>query len=482
MEKPNIVIILSDQHNAGILGCNGDRYIKTPHIDKLAANGVNFRSSYCPAPLCVPSRMSFLTGRLPYKTKVFNNHQALHSDNPTLAHTITNAGYETLLAGRMHFTGEDQHHGFEKRLVGDLTPFYQGYDSMTESFGDLFDAFLPGPAGIKKSGAGMTSISHYDKAVVEETETFLKSRSDERPLFLTVGLSAPHPPFICEKDAFDRYYNTLPEWEEPEDSEKNIHPALKDYRTLRKMDLVKKKDLRRIRAAYYGLVEMLDKNVGRILKIVQETLGLDNTIIVYTSDHGEQLGTHNLIWKGTFLENSVKIPMIISAPQHYLQSAVVDDPVSMLDLTNTLVSAAEAEELPDGDGVSLIDYLTVKDHKIAERPIVSQLGNYPRKFVPMAMIRKGKYKLIYYHGYQNPSLFDLSQDPNELNDLGKENAYAGVVKELNKELHRNWNGKEVDEHCKMAYKHYEILDKWSHTTHFSKKENWKVPSEMNFLN
>ena len=481
MDNPNIVLILSDQHNANVLGFKGDKYIKTPNLDKLSENGVNFNNCYCASPLCVPSRMSLLTGQVPFKTEVFNNHQSLHSDRATIAHTMNASGYETVLAGRMHFTGEDQHHGFEQRLVGDVTPFYQGYDFLKESFEELFNAFLPGPAGFKKNGPGMSSIYHYDNDVVEETKNLLNKRDNDRPLFLTVGLSAPHPPFICEKEVYDHYYDILPDVEVSEFFEENKHQALIDFAKLRKMELLEKEDIKRIRAGYYGLVEFMDKNIGKIIDSIDKTLGLDNTIIIYTSDHGEHLGLNNLIFKGTFLENSVKVPLIISYPEKYLQNVSIEDPVSLLDITKTIVETANADELPGMDGVSLTKYLNTENYKANDRVIISQIGPYPRKHVPTAMIRKGKFKMIAYHGYENPSLFDLSTDPEEICDLGSNSSYSDIITELKEELSKKWDGEKVIDFCNKSNEHYKIIDKWSHATRYKKRDNWKSVPNSNYV-
>ena len=124
--KPNIIYILSDQHNAGVMGCGGDAYVRTPHLDGLRAKSTMLEQCYCAAPLCVPSRSSILTGLLPTHTGVYNNMQCLPSDKATFVNLLTIAGYETVLSGRMHFVGLDQRHGYEKRLVGDITPCFIG--------------------------------------------------------------------------------------------------------------------------------------------------------------------------------------------------------------------------------------------------------------------------------------------------------------------------------------------------------------------
>ncbi len=480
MDTPNIVLILSDQHNANVLGYKDDQYIKTPNLDRLAQSGVSFDQCYCNAPLCVPSRTTLLTGQLPFKTNVYGNMQSLYSDHPTIAHAICNAGYETVLSGRMHFQGEDQHHGFEKRLVGDVTPFYHGYDFTKEAFEDLFDAFLPGPAGFKKHGAGMSSIYHFDNEVVKSSDIFLKERKDERPLFMTIGLSAPHPPFISEKESYQYYYDILPEPDLTDEFEKDLHPAIREFRNLRSLNTLKPEDIKSMRAAYYGLIEFLDTNVGRLIDSITTHLDIENTIIIYTSDHGEHMGNNHLIFKGSHLEDSVRIPMIVSYPEKYLQHTSIEEPTCMIDLSRTLLEMASAQPLPAMDGESLSDYLTCSKTNSEQRSIISQIGTYPKTFTPSAMIRKGDYKLISYHGYETPSLFNIADDPKEKDDLGTNEAYQELIQRLLSELNTKWDGQKVYDYCERAYEHYGILNEWSHTSKYEKRKNWKAIPGSNY--
>src|SRR5579863_8725090 len=173
-ERPNVLIIMSDQHSPHVLGCYGDRVVKTPNLDALADHGVLFRSTYCAAPLCVPSRMAFLTGQQPSSTRVWENGDTLASDIPTFAHALGAAGYDTALIGRMHFLGIDQWHGFGRRLVGDVLPQYP-YLKIP-----LTPELLVGAQGIPKSvqvaGPGKTAYQAYDEDVTESAIRFLREK------------------------------------------------------------------------------------------------------------------------------------------------------------------------------------------------------------------------------------------------------------------------------------------------------------------
>ena len=206
-KRPNLLVIMTDQHNAGVMGCAGDPVVRTPNLDALAARGVRFSRAYCANPLCVPSRMTFLTSRHSSEVGVWVNSNVLRSDIPTFAHSLSAAGYETVLCGRMHFSCADHRHGFDKHLVGDVSAQWPGTAST-----DLGD--IP-PASTSQTrpcldtvGPGRTSYQAFDRAVTDGAVDFLKRRaaSDEgRPFCLVVGYVLPHCPFICPKDLFEEY-------------------------------------------------------------------------------------------------------------------------------------------------------------------------------------------------------------------------------------------------------------------------------------
>ncbi len=482
MNKPNIVLFISDQHNPKVIGSNGNEVIKTPNLDKIYNNSMVFSNAYCGSPLCVPSRTSLLTGQYPMKNGVFINRQSLHTGRATIAHAINNAGYQTVLSGRMHFTGAEQHYGFEKRLVGDVTPIYHGFNYIEESFGELYRAFIPTEDGYIKCGSGDSSNYHFDQDVVDATREFLNNRKDKRPLFLTIGLSSPHPPYVCHEEAFDYYRRELPDTTQEFNTNINYHPAIQSFIDQRKLDKLTQEQILDIQAAYYGLVENLDDNIGKLHDAISTTLGMENTIFIYTSDHGDHIGSKNLIWKGTFFEDSVKVPLMISAGEQFSTGQIVDTPVSLVDLSRTLLDIADADPLPNMSGNSLLGVLEGKNELDENRAIISQIGNYPMSHIPSAMIRKGQWKLIAYHQYPMPSLYNLIEDPNEEHDLAEDPNHSAIVEKLITELSKHWNPSEVSKTCLSASKHYKILSKWSHQTKFEKKENWH-PSDnkLNFV-
>lgn len=482
MSKPNIVFILSDQHNASVMGHCGDPYIQTPNLDKLAQRGVNFQRCYCASPLCVPSRMSLLTGMLPQANSVYNNNQTLRSDLATFAHSANVAGYETLLCGRMHFYGHDQYHGFERRLVGDNTPLHHGYDIIKENFGSLWTSVLQKRDGLTNSGYGDSAVYQFDHDVTQGAISYLEGRTDERPLLMTIGLFAPHPPFVGHKDRYEHYKAILPDAHCGEDFHKTMHPGLKQWLSQRGVYDTTPEEWRTMRAAYYAMVEALDANIGKIYDTIERTLGLDNTIVVYASDHGEGMGINGIPWKGTFYDASTRVPLIVSWPKHFQQNTQVTDLTSLLDLSATFVDITGGPSLPQGQGISLVDTLHGNAPDTTQRIIHSQVGTYPGKAdQPSAMVVQGNYKLISYHGFDHVQLFDVSNDPYEETDLSLLPAYATIKQTLLSALAEQWDGQKALDFCNQTQAHFSILQQWSNTTHFPMPQRWESDIARNHL-
>lgn len=482
-KQPNIVFLFSDQHNHSVMGNAGDPWIRTPHLDGLAQKSTKFTNCYCGSPLCVPSRSSLLTGLLPLECGAMHNFHSIFCDTATFAHTINNVGYETVLSGRMHFIGPDQFHGFEQHLVGDCTPHLHSDAHFSELYGKYVEMFKQKKETLDYSGAGYTTIQAFDKDVVQATKEFLTSRKDERPLFLTVGFISPHPPFIVEKELFDYYDTCMDDVVSDKAFRSNLHPAMKTWLEKRKITEVPLETKHRVRAAYYGLVEYMDRCVGEVLESVRNTLDMDNTIVVYASDHGECMGMNDMYWKTTFFEDSVKVPLMISYPKHFGQGVSVSDPISLLDLGATFNEIAGAQQLPNTYGKSLLTYCTQGfDEALANRSVISEIGSYPpAKDKPSAMIRRGAWKLIAYHGYEYPSLFNLDEDPKEIRDLGQHPDYETLRSSLQEELSATWDPEKAFEYCNRSDAHFKILKYWAEHTRQEPEPTWLPPDHCNYL-
>ena len=422
-ERPNLLYILSDQHTQKVTGCYGDQLVATPHLDRLAARGVVFDNAYTPSPLCTPARMSLLTGRHPSAQSCWTNSDALASDIPTFAHALGAGGHRPVLIGRLHSIGPDQMRGHAERLVGDHSTNWIG--GHAHSLGVLDRTNDPFRVSVERSGPGQSSYEVKDREVTERTLAWLddvaakRRAGDDEPFCLSVGYLLPHQPYVCAADDYRRYAAkvALPSLPVPE----REHPYLHWWREhTGSLDLPEDAVLR-ARAAYYGLITSMDRMIGQILDRL-ETLGLaENTLVIYASDHGDQIGERGLWWKQTFYDESVKVPLILSWPEVLPEGERRGQIVNLIDLGPTMLDALGAPALPNVQGRSFLE--VAKDggtpwcdetfSEYCTDGMSPWTGSEP---VQQRMLRAGRWKLVYYHGYP-PQLFDLEADPHELHDL-----------------------------------------------------------------
>jgi len=431
--KPNILIIQADQLAAPALKCYGNPVSKTPNIDALAEDGVIFDSAYCNNPLCAPSRFSMMAGRHSSSIGAYDNGAEFPGDIPTFAHYLRAGGYRTALSGKMHFVGADQMHGFEERLTTDVYPADHGWAPDWERPEHRFDWWYHNMDSVYEAGpcertnqidfddeTGFRAVRHiYD--IARDT--------DDRPFCMTVSFTDPHDPYACPKEFWDLYEDeeiNLPEVGHiPYDE---CDPHSKRLRHAYKMDEkeIDKEDIKKARRAYYGQISYVDSKVGRIMKALEDCSMKDNTIIIFTADHGDMLGERGLWYKMSFHEWSARVPFIVSAPEKF-KSGRNNTPVSLVDLLPTLLDLGEVpyKDNPADkiDGTSLVPVLN-KEVTDLDRPVISEyLGE--GAVAPMIMVRQGRFKYIYCP-VDPPLLYDLESDPNELNNLAGKKDYQSI--------------------------------------------------------
>jgi choline-sulfatase len=462
MKQPHIILIVSDQHRGDFMGHAGNSAVRTPNLDFMAAGGVSFAQHYCNSPLCVPSRMSMMTGRHPCHTGVFGNEDCLPSDMPTFAHALALGGYQTVLCGRMHFVGPDQRHGYHQRLVGDITPSYSG--GPKTNYGILAGTPDSDMVSIRLAGQGPNPVMRYDEAVTSACEQYCgqyvaernkaanknKDRNtdgktdgnthgntyantEQKPLFLTVGLYGPHNPYTCSEEEYEQALAAMEKYNKPIPSDRELHPWLKETIKSSGLEAITAEQLIKARANYIGLVNQLDQLVGRIIKAAQSLQ--EETILIYLSDHGDMAGDHGLFWKRAFYEGAARVPMIwypinqheASPPTADLagiakiaKGRAIEVPTSLVDLAPTLVSLSQSPAMPRYDGndlTPLLQHVQLSDKELGpwrDRPVFSELV-LPNR-APARMVRFKEFKLVYYHGYAL-QLFNLDEDPEETTDL-----------------------------------------------------------------
>ena len=474
--QPNFLILLSDQHSPHVLGCYGDRVVQTPNLDRLASRGVLFEHAYCQAPLCVPSRMSFLTGLQPSQSRVWTNSDTLPSDIPTFAHALGAAGYQTALIGRMHFNGPDQRHGFDQRLVGDVTPAFPDRGI------PLTPQLLPGATNSSRlsvsiAGPGKTAYQVFDEDVTKATVDYLRgAASTKRPFCAVSGFVLPHSPFVCPESFWRYYYDRVTAPPLPPGYLAALHPAIQTWRKARGVDDLTTEEIRRARAGYYGLVAQFDGMVGRILEALRES-GMENdTVVVYTSDHGEMAGENGMWWKMNFYEGSVTVPLIV-ASSRFRPARRASETVSLVDIAPTLCELAGAPQV-QGSGKSLVPVLS----GTATAPPTDALSELaPMGPVPATrMIRRGKWKLVHFHGMR-PQLFDLERDPREQHDLGESAEFRAVRDELTAAVMRDWKPEEISRELAVRQSQRTILAKWAEQTHPPSDPVWQAPPDANIF-
>ena len=444
MRRPNILVIMTDEHDPSAMGCYGHSLVRTPHLDRLAREGVVFDNAYCNSPMCVPSRMSFLTGQLASQVSVYDNGSPLASEAPTYAHYLQAAGYETVLCGRMHMIGPDRLHGFGLRLYDDMTRW-----TRYEQKPDRAPRWRRGSnSHVTECGPGDGAWLAYDRTAIDLAERYLRVKADassSEPWMLTVGLMYPHFPLWVPPRYYDQY--PLAGIQVPymgDETFESQHPVIQHLRYAFRNERDLPDDLTRMAlASYYGLITMTDEQVGRLLSLVEETRLQEDTVVIYASDHGEMAGQHGIWQKQCFYEAAVRVPLIVKDPRGR-RGARISANASLVDLVPTLLDLAGLEP-PDGlVGRSLRSFVAAGVGE--DRAVVSEYhaqGMLSGGF----MVKKERFKYNHYVGHE-PQLFDLEADPDERKDIAREPAYGKVLADLRRELYDVLDPEETDARAK----------------------------------
>ncbi len=480
--RPNLLFLHSDQHSARVLGCAGDPLGVTPHLDALAATGVVCDAVYCPSPLCVPSRMAALTGRHPHEIEVWDNDHILDSSVPTIAHAWGAAGYRPVLIGRMHARGPDQLHGYVERLVGDHGPNHPGGPPVDH--GEFHGTMGPRRISLRRSGCGQSAYQVHDEDVAGEAVAFLhrvgrarRAGTDREPFCLTVGFMLPHQPFLAREEDYARFRGRVPPPRQPAPPP-DEHPHLRAWREHTGILDVTEDESRRARTAYWALVHRLDALIGDILAALDANGLRDDTLIVYTSDHGEQAGERGLWWKQTFYDDSVRVPCLVSWPGVIPAGRRLARVASTLDLTATLVAAAGGPPLPGGRGRSLLPLLR-GDAGAGEAWEDLALSEFcTPDGARRRMVRAGPWKLIHHDG-MSPQLFHLAEDPEERRDRAADPACAIVVSDLTARVFADgWDPRRIDRRFARRQAELSVLEAWAQHARPAETHRWPLAASM----
>ncbi len=443
--RPNILWLMSDQHNAGCLGCAGHPNVRTPNLDRLAAAGVRFSQAYCNNPICAPSRLSFATGQYPHTHRLLgNNNFELDDRNPhTLAAVLRRQGYQTALVGKAHMIKKWDEEAYEHIRYcdlcdadrTDLTTHHYFRFLMDHGLADEYeDGALPPDHEARRCGCAVAnlpykySIEHWTG---EESLAFLKNRDPRRPFLLHMSFERPHPNWTPAAEHAGLY--------DPDDIE--LGPDMADWwenkwagrpefitrmvaNRMRRFDL---RGLKKALAYHFALVTTIDMEIGRVLDWLEESGELDNTVIVYTADHGDFAGDHGICDKNIGIYESIhRIPFLLrypGGPRGVVREGIIES----VDLLPTLCELADA---PAPEGIDGRSVLPLAEGRGEGKPEAICEWDFPPPQRRVLAIRTERFRLVYYSRELGGELYDHETDPYEMRNLWSDPAYQAVRLEL----------------------------------------------------
>lgn len=444
----NVLFICSDQHNKCEAGCYGNPIIKTPNIDRLAEDGTRFKNAYSNNPICVPSRASMATGQYSFKIGCYDNATPYTGQVKSFGHRLHENGIEMTTVGKLHYRCADDDTGFLDQRI----PLHVR-DGVGDVFGLLRDKRVTKPKVGQfpyNASIGRSSYMDYDENVTREAISYLnEKRGASEPWALYVGYTLPHFPLTVSQKYWDLYEGAdIPMPAAYKIGERSEHPSCQDHRRFYGMEHQYEDEvIRKALRIYYGMCSYLDDQLGAVIQTLKEIGQYENTVIIYSSDHGEMAGNHGMWNKNCMLESSVNIPLIVTGPG-IPKAKASETIVSLVDIYPTVLDALDIpltkEEEAALPGTSLLGI--AKEEGTRMRSAFSEYhstGSVTGGF----MLRYGDYKYIYYVGYK-PQLFCIRTDPMELKDLIDDPAYAEIAARLDARLHEICNPEAVNDMIK----------------------------------
>ena len=439
-ERPNILWICTDQQRYDTIGALGNKHIRTPNIDRLVETGTAFTHAFCQSPICTPSRASFLTGMYPSTIHAcINGNDRWDEAAPLITKTIADIGYDCGLAGKFHLASAMAHEPELRPKDDGYRIFWyshaphQGigkgnqYTDWLASIGQDFNK-------LKKKYGFIPAKWHQTTWCADKTIEFINEKHDG-PWLFSVNIYDPHGPFDPPQEYIDRFdIKSLPE---PLFRETDLaaQQQLADINFQTKVKRPKYPDAKVKLAKYWAQIELIDENIGRILDALKKSGQRENTVVIFTSDHGETAGDHGLNKKGCrFYEGLVRVPLIFSWPGHFEQGLKSNALVELVDIVPTLLEMTGQSVPKNMQGKSLLRILKGKadpgEHREFVRSVYYKALHGPESYA--TMLRTRRYKIVNYHGHNLGELFDLEKDPNEFNNLWDNPAHANIRFELMK--------------------------------------------------
>ena len=446
----NVLFIISDQHQQKVTGCYGHDFVQTPNIDRLAAQGTRFTTAYTNSPICVPARAALATGRYVHETGYWDNSHPYDDRIDSWHHMARERGANVVSIGKLHFRHDCDPAGFDQQII----PMH-----MVGVFGDVRECVKrPLAPPLKRSrtaeqiGVGESDYTKYDNNVTNRTCEWLRDKGTSnarKPWVLMSSFVCPHPPHIAPQAFYDLYDDLVIPIPKLSDKNAPVHPWIQlQQRSRNHEDFLTPESKQVLLKAYYGCTTFMDDNVGKVLAALDESGLRDDTIVIYTSDHGENLGARGLWGKSNMYEEACALPMIISG-KGVPKAKVCTTPVTLIDIAPTILDAIGHNEIAAKE--SLSGASLIQTSKAVNNPNKIAFSEYFAAAADRAtyMIRKGKFKYIHYVGYE-PELFDLEADPEELNNLASDSAYQLIVEEYQSDLQLIVDPDDADERAYQA--------------------------------
>lgn len=464
-KKPNILWICTDQQRFDTLGCYGNQFVSTPNIDGLARGGAIFENAFSQSPVCSPSRGCFLTGRYPSTCRMRQNGADIPDTEELVTKIFRDNGYICGLSGKLHIRACNPKSGcteIESRIDDGYSEFHWSHDTgsvwglnneyyrwLHDEFGDTYRT--SSAWGSRFVNIGMPEERHQTTWCAEKAIGFIKANKS-RPWLFSVNTYDPHHPFDPPEDLLRKYLDKLdsiplPNYWQGEEMTKTVwqrqdHSGAYNHNAGFAYDDLSDNDHRMVRAAYWAMCDLIDRQVGRMLEALRETGQLDNTIIVFHSDHGEMLGDHGIYLKGPyFYDPAVKVPLIINWPGHVKPSRI-PGLVELMDLPETLLDLAGIPRGKGMQGISLLPMLEDPSLELHEDAYSEYLNAMPWHKEPKAfasMVRTKNWKIVVSHaGDGGGELYDLAEDPGERRNLFHDKAAAEAKAEMTSRLLARW--------------------------------------------
>jgi choline-sulfatase len=450
MKPANLLVLMSDQHNKKVTGCYGNRVIDTPNIDSLAARGVKFDAAYTCSPVCVPARASFATGLYNNQIGYWDNADPYDGAVDSWHRQARDAGHVASSIGKLHFRSDEDDYGFSESQIA-----MQVIDGKGDLMGLVRDDMPVRGAAWKMegmAGPGESSYTFYDRDITSRAQIWLHEaakRADDKPWVLFVSLVCPHYPLTAPPEHYYRYLEdpALPMPTLRGDGERLAHPYLKEYARVFNFDDYFDNDekIRRAVAGYYALTTFMDEQVGKILSALEQTGLGETTRIVYTSDHGDNLGNRGVWGKSTMNDEAAAVPMIMAGPD-IPANQVCGVPVSHVDIYPTVLQCLGINGTDQQSGRLGRSLFELGDVSDPERVVLSEyhgMGSTAGIF----MCRDRQFKYVYYVDHP-AQLFDMLNDPDETRDLIDDPAFGEVRTRLHAALLSFCDPEDVDRRAK----------------------------------